>query len=442
MTAKILKMSILLKERFDAIASENGVDGKEIQENLLESLHLLGICLWYKDIEEFDMLVLNPDWITNGIYKVINWAQMHNKSKHTIALEDYENIFKDEKNRYPEGKFEHIFKLMKKYELAFPKGGGKITVPHLLREDQPAELPDFPIDGSLMIKYISEQPLPPNTVCRLIVKHYEEIRNDGEVWRYGVVLKYKNDTLALIYEDDRIIRITVKGRDRSEYIAKLRDTMNTIFGSYKSDKPNLQYRIIYPDRQVEVKPYEKEEVTLSDKTIINHINKQKDILTDSGRDIALEWLENTAKQYQIEGGLHIHIGDNNNIDAKDSNVTVAAGDSIINDNSTQITVNKPEIEDWMRSIKEELEKNNVQNEELASLLKTLETFVNVSKTNETIIKTIVEAVKSIGYGIISSAAWQALMANLPIWPNFLMDVMTGRPKKAADLSVQKDKNGK
>ncbi|MDR2970797.1 MAG: hypothetical protein LBU83_02535 [Bacteroidales bacterium] len=237
------KIDYITKEQFYGKANENNVTDKEKQNHLLEALHSLGICLWYKEIEGFDMLVLNPDWITNGIYKVINWV--HNNSKHTIYFDDFERIFNDdEKKRYPKDQFNFILELMKKYELAYSKEDSVITIPHLLKEDQPAKLPDFPIEESLMIKYVSEQSLPPNTVCRLIVRRHEEIRSDGEVWRYGVVLKYEKNTIALVYEDDRNIVITVKGGNKGEYISKLRETMNEIFDSYKSQKPELQYRIV------------------------------------------------------------------------------------------------------------------------------------------------------------------------------------------------------
>jgi small GTP-binding protein len=259
----------ITREKFNTIASENGVDAEE-QENLLESLHFLGISLWYKDIDEFSMLILNPDWITNGIYKVINWA--HNESRSTIYFNDFENIFNvDEKTRYPEPQFRFILKLMIKYELAYSKGDSGITIPHLLNEDQPAKLPDFPIEDSLMIKYVSEQPLPPNTVCRLIVRHHEDIKSDNGVWRYGVILKYKKNTTALVYEIDRNIIITVNGNHKIEYILKLRETMDEIFNTYRSQKPELQLRIIEVGEYMPTRTNNNNSIVLSYETIKSHI---------------------------------------------------------------------------------------------------------------------------------------------------------------------------
>lgn len=278
------------RELFDQIVESNNIERSDT-EQLLKNLHELGICLWYDDFEEFNTLVLNPEWISHGIYSLINWA--HNHSKHTISIEDYEVIFKDEKERYSRDKLSFIFMLMKKYELAYSRDNNDIiTIPFLLREDRPENLPYFSVEDSLLIQYVAEQPLPPNTVSRLIVRHNEEIRDNNEVWRYGVVLNYMEDTVALVKEDDRKITIKVKGGHKSEYIARLRSSMNDIFNSYKGDKPDLLYKII-ANETVVVSPYEMDEnkgLMISDEIIKSYAaNGRTDYYhPQSNRDIPLD----------------------------------------------------------------------------------------------------------------------------------------------------------
>ncbi|MDH6303848.1 small GTP-binding protein [Parabacteroides sp. PF5-5] len=232
------------KEDFEKIAKENGVDNSA---ELLQNLHALGVCLWYKDIEEFDTLVLNPEWISHGVYKVINWV--HEQKKHSISLQQFKEVFSDEDaGRYPENKHKDIFKLMKKYELAYEyrsNGERCLIIPHLLKEDRPDSIPDYPVGESLMLRYKADQPLPPNTISRFIVRHNEDIQKIGkgnyQVWRYGVVLEDQKGTIALVREEDRMIQVSMKGPNRTAYLDKLRSTLNDIFNSYKSDKPELQY---------------------------------------------------------------------------------------------------------------------------------------------------------------------------------------------------------
>lgn len=215
-------------------------------EELLNNLHALGVCLRYQDMGEFNTLVLNPEWISHGVYKIINW--IHENGKYSISINDFKIVFQDEKQRYPTDKHLFIFKLMMRYELAYEaKEGGILIVPHLLHEDRPEILPNFPIGESLMIRYKSEMELLPNTISRFIVRHNEDIKTDGNtylVWRYGVILDDKMGNIALIREEDRTVSVSVTGKDKTAYLNKLRHTLNEIFDSYKIKKPELQYRVI------------------------------------------------------------------------------------------------------------------------------------------------------------------------------------------------------
>ncbi len=226
------------RDEFNEIAQRCKVENID---ELLKDLHSLGVSLWYKDIKEIDTLVLNPEWISHGVYKIINWV--NEEKKYSLTLADFTIVFEDDAKRYPKNKHEFLFELMKQYELAYEtKAGKELIIPHLLQEDRLAILPDFLIGDSLMLRYKAEQPLPPNTISRFIVRHNQEIKKenlDYLVWRYGVVLKDSNGSLALVREEDRTISVSVKGNDKTNYISALRTTLNDIFNSYKSEKPEL-----------------------------------------------------------------------------------------------------------------------------------------------------------------------------------------------------------
>jgi hypothetical protein len=224
-------------------------------------------------MQGFDTLVLNPEWISQGVYKIINWV--HEQKKHEIALADFRSVFKDKDYvvRYPESQNTFLFKLMIQYELAFEtKNGKRLIIPHLLHEDRPAELPIFDIGESLMLRYKAEQPLPPDTISRFIVQRNEDIQKvNGEykVWRYGVVLENEKGDIALVREDDRTISISVKGPGKTTYLDELRQTLNEIFESYKSDKPEMQYRIVeYGEKNL----VRDEPSWLPGAKILNHLN--------------------------------------------------------------------------------------------------------------------------------------------------------------------------
>jgi small GTP-binding protein len=96
---------------FEKIAKQHGV---EKTEELLKDLHFLGISLWYKNMAEYNTLILNPEWISHGVYKIINWV--NEDKKYSVSLNDFSVIFKEVSCRYPTEKYNFLFQLMKHYE--------------------------------------------------------------------------------------------------------------------------------------------------------------------------------------------------------------------------------------------------------------------------------------------------------------------------------------
>ena len=312
----------ITRDEFDEIAGRHDVENTE---ELLEDLHFLGVSLLYKDMEEIDTLVLNPEWISHGVYKIINWV--NEEKKHSLTSDDFTTVFKEDANRYPENKHKFLFKLMIRYELAYETAKGeKLIIPHLLKEDRPAEIPDFPMGESLMLRYKAEQPLPPNTISRFIVRHNHEIKKEKNSleWRYGVVLEDGNGSIALVREEDRTISVSVKGKDKTNYISTLRDTLNDIFNSYKSEKPELQYRI---ERlgQILDELEAKNPLWLPDTKIINHHKREKPYYDDA-TDLNIP-MASVVNIYKIEAENVISGGQGNkivknSIDFRDNNISL------------------------------------------------------------------------------------------------------------------------
>ena len=237
-------------EEFGEIASDNGVHEEHIT-GILEDLHSLGICFWYKkeELENFNTLVLNPDWITNAIYRIINISFINNK--HLLTVSDGVEILKnDERYKYPRDKVVFLFHLMKEYELAFFRSVDCIFIPGILPIDEPDDLPLFNnINERLTMSFVVEKVLPPNICTRVIVHRNEfgEIFNENLLWRKGVVLKSNRyNATALVLETGRSITVRVKGEGKTEFLINLRETLRNIFESYKTLYPNLLYEVLEP----------------------------------------------------------------------------------------------------------------------------------------------------------------------------------------------------
>ena len=307
-----LDPSGITRLEFDKIASENGIDDSD---ELLRNLHALGTCLWYPEMEKHNMLVLNPEWISNGVYSIIIW--LSNMRRCAIFIDEFEKVFSSEIDqiRYPESKYIFLFDLIKHYRLGYETKSRRkmLIIPHLMENDRPKVLPEFPMDESLLAKYFSEQPLPPNTISRFIVEHNEDIykhKGKEQVWRNGVILYDGDATTALVREEDRTISIWVKGKDKTTYFSKLRETLNVIFRSYKSDKPELDYRIVEYGGITQAYDLEGG-LLLSDSKILNHAIADEPYYDDkTGKRIPLN---QTVNSYNITGDALINYGDRSTI---------------------------------------------------------------------------------------------------------------------------------
>ncbi len=320
---------LIKRNEFEAIAEKCQVEKEKI-DSLLSDLHDLGISLWYKDISGYNTLVLNPEWISNGVYRIINWA--NNQRKHCLKLGEFSQVFENDLARYPESQHRFLYELMKKYELAYEeKGKDVLIIPRLLHEDQPANMPQFQIGESLMARYKADQPIMPDSISRFIVKHNEEIKKEAKqylVWRSGVILEKIKGTIALVREtDDRTITVSVKGPNQTEYLSALRETLNGIFEGYKSKKPELQYRVQrFGEMPEEIE--KQDPLWLADQKIFNHFQDNIPYYDDKTRQqINLTY---TVNNYHVNaqtllvgpGSQYLDQSTHNTFNFKDCNVSL------------------------------------------------------------------------------------------------------------------------
>ncbi|WP_299677889.1 COR domain-containing protein [uncultured Dokdonia sp.] len=348
------------KEQFLEIADKYQIDNAE---TLLKSLHALGISLWYPELGEYNTLILNPEWISDGVYKIINWINDHDT--HTILLSEFPKIFKEEAQRFPIEKHKFLFDLMIKYELAYTLRGTRLVIPHLLKEDQPETLPVFSEKSTLSLKYEANQPLPPNTISRFIVRHNKEIKilnKKQSVWRYGVFLGYKESTTALIKESqrERTISVSVQGKDKTEYISTIRETLNDIFESYKSLQPELSYKVIDSELPTNHERF------LEEQSIVSHLRNNRPFYDPiANLDILLD---KVAKDYNINLSITI----NNQPNIIRDNQTVVTGGNVGDITTTNFNFQNCnfELQGELNDLIEKLSKTKKHQEELEDLKKT------------------------------------------------------------------------
>lgn len=210
-------------EYVDMCVNRN-IHNSESQEILLEFLHDLGVILHFKDDPQLEALgILNPRWVTNGVYRILN-AHVLFQNKGILSVEMLHNIL--DMPEYPSNKRIFIVELMKKFELCYDIEPNKtFLVPDLLTKDEPytGEW------GSGLAFQYHYTVLPSSIVSRFIVRMNAFIH--GTIWRSGVILKSGGNT-ALIKADmeERKIFIWVQGDEntRRDFLSAIRHQLDAI----------------------------------------------------------------------------------------------------------------------------------------------------------------------------------------------------------------------
>jgi internalin A len=235
-------------EQYREICTAENIHEESAQETLVDYLNDLGVILWFKDFQLEDTHVLEPRWITNAVYKIINSPILsagHGVLETRLLKEILKIIPGEDKGfNYPADKYPYIFQLMKKFELCYAIDENRMLVPDLLSAEEPAL--EFKRVNALAFRFHYNF-LPRSIMPRFIVKRHQDIKNELR-WRTGVVLEDKRlDAAALVKVDEREkkIFILVTGSQQRDYFAVLRKTFYDIHDSF--EKLEVEEWIPLPD---------------------------------------------------------------------------------------------------------------------------------------------------------------------------------------------------
>lgn len=186
-------------------------------DTILHLLHDLGIVLNYSEKRKLeDTFVLNPVWLSNGVYKLIN-SDLVKRGKGIVNINEVFDILSKE---YPTKK-EHYFilDLMEEFELSYSLPDIKDTyfIPGSFSKDMPSNF-DWSWADVLKFQYTYDV-LPSSVISKLIVKLNSIIYNNI-VWRYGLIVFHKFENNYIYIKTDNFektlnIEIGGSGNKRS-----------------------------------------------------------------------------------------------------------------------------------------------------------------------------------------------------------------------------------
>ncbi|WP_345352749.1 COR domain-containing protein [Candidatus Villigracilis affinis] len=338
--------NFITHDKYLELCAENEVSDETSQRTLIGFLHDLGVVLHFQDDPRLEALgILNPQWVTNGVYKILNSHTLfQNKGVLTTSmLDEILNL-----PEYPRGKRLFIVDMMKKFELCYDIEPDKtFLVPDLLPKDEPAELK---FNGVPAFEY-AYPVLPSSVITRFIVRMNQKIE-DGFVWRTGVVLKIgENKALVKADIEDRKITIAIDGveHSRRDALSAIRYELGEIHNSIKGLNP--QQRVPVPNAPL-AEPLKYEYLLKLERA------GQETVLVENGNDLVtvnvrqmLSAIESEAQRREQQGNVinNIFVGGN-----FEGNLLVGDKNQVIQNSYNKIKSAdiSPELKETMKQLAE------------------------------------------------------------------------------------------
>lgn len=208
-----MKDNFLTYNQYVELCAKHGEKDPEAQADLAGILHALGLALYFgKDPRLHDTRVLNPGWVTGGVYAVIRAASVM-KNDGQLVLSDMTRVLREAQQEkvlnakdYPSNTHRFILELMRAFQLSYASEDekGKPTrylVPELLPEFEPKMRELWEDDADIRLRYRYEV-LPPGLLPRFIVRTHA-LSDGAPHWRHGVVLRHAQAAALIREETDR-----------------------------------------------------------------------------------------------------------------------------------------------------------------------------------------------------------------------------------------------
>jgi internalin A len=334
-----LNSNFITHDTYFELCAENKITDETSQRTLISFLHDLGILLYFQEDRHLAELgILKPQWVTNGVYKILNDKTVF-AHKGLLSLELLDEILNTPD--YPHRKRLFIVELMRKFELCYEIDDDIFLIPDLLPKDEP----ELQFNGIPAFEYVYPV-LPSSVITRFIVRMNQRIDHNC-VWRTGVLLEIdKNRALIKADIEDRKITIAIEGVEhtRRDVLSAIRYQLDEIHNSIKGLDPE---KFVPVPRAIYAKPLKYEYLLKLERV------GEETLLVEDGDELreivisqVLNGVENEYQRKQTGGSVtnnfNINIGKRANI----GNIILAS--------EIQKSFNKAEKADIQPELKEAL----------------------------------------------------------------------------------------
>ncbi|MBE9066315.1 GTP-binding protein, partial [Leptolyngbya cf. ectocarpi LEGE 11479] len=235
---ELMEQDFITYNEYIGICYQHNIVDEQTQIQLITLLHNLGLVLNFRDHQLLQNTnVLNPDWVTQGIYTLLSDDELKTKGKGQLTFTDLNRILP--KRRYPLERHNYLIELMKEFQLCFelPQcNPARYLIPGILPKEESKE---SGLEGDTLEFQYHYNVLPDSIISRFIVLNHEKIYKQT-YWRSGVMLVYTEGdetyNIARIKADpaDNKIFIAISGKEstRRQFLAIIRDVFRKIHSDF------------------------------------------------------------------------------------------------------------------------------------------------------------------------------------------------------------------
>ena len=203
----------------------------------LKLLSIIGAVVSFVDDPRLiDINVINPQWIMDGVYAIINDPKIKDEKKGRLHITDLGRVLPAE--RFPKNRHAYLLELMQKFNLCYAVKDQRdiYFIPDLFEDIEP----DFEWDSdkSMHFRYNYEDFPPDAFITKFIVEMNLDILHD-HLWRSGVHISNVS-CQAKIYQAFRknYIHIEVIGneKERRRYLYTIRESFRKLHKPFPTMK--------------------------------------------------------------------------------------------------------------------------------------------------------------------------------------------------------------
>lgn len=226
----------LTYETYRAICDRQDTPSEPTQRLLLRYFNTIGAVTWFGEDTHLKFLhVLKPEWITQGVYKILT-ATKTARLFGQIEVGDFKELLyplQESDYTYEERHYGYILSMMKKFELCDTPDNKHLLIPSAFGKEPKVEYSDF--RGEEVRTYILrfKEYMPLALIHRFTAKNLRQVL-DHNYWYTGIVIKDHTGTLAMVHADKKAkcIYVRIKGNDKLGMWGHIRRQMADIASSY------------------------------------------------------------------------------------------------------------------------------------------------------------------------------------------------------------------